>query len=573
MKNLTFALFIAAAICLGGCATGIKLDRTVTSQKGVVVCVDDLAAHVGARILSRGGNAVDAAVAVGFALAVTYPQAGNLGGGGFMVIRLPDGKLTSIDYREKAPRASTPGMFLNRDGTVDEEKRDLGFLCSGVPGTVAGLYLAHRRYGRIPWRELVQPAVDLAGKGFRVDADLAAAFEKHWDKLKRFETTLRAYGSRGAPPGADDILVQPDLTATLIRIRDSGMGEFYRGKTASELVRAVAEGGGIMTAVDLASYRAVERKPVTGDYRGFTIVGMPLPSSGGTVLIEMLNVLSGFDLESKDDGQRLHIMAETMRRAFRDRAFHLGDADFVSPPLRKLLSREHAAALRSGIDLARAGSSKDLAAGLVIHEADAGSEKAEGKRETTHFSVMDGEGAMVANTYTLEQTFGCKAVAGSTGVLMNNEMHDFNIRPGRTADNGMIGTPPNLIAPEKRMLSSMCPVIVLREGEPFAVLGSPGGRTIINTVLQVLVNLVDLGLAPEEAVSAPRIHHQWFPDRIYVEKALPRAIRKSLEKRGHRLKEKEYQGDCHIIFIDPETGEMTGVADRRIDGCAAGLRP
>jgi gamma-glutamyltranspeptidase / glutathione hydrolase len=573
-------VLLFSTLIMTGCASGVVVKRSLAADKGVVVCVDSYAARVGAAVLAQGGNAVDAAVAVGFALAVTYPQAGNLGGGGFMVIRCADGGTTCFDYREKAPGAAHPDMFLNEDGTINKEKRDLGFLCAGVPGTVAGLELAHRRFGSLPWRRLVDPAHALAAEGFTVDADLAAALRKHAKKLTTFAGTAETFfDSEGNAPEEGDRLVQPRLAATLALIREAGSAGFYRGKTAEAMIDAVREGGGIMTIDDLAGYEAKERTPVTGSYRGFTIVGMPLPSSGGTALIEMLNVLSGFDLSAMERAERLHIMAETMRHVFRDRAMHMGDADFITAPVDFLLSRERADQIRSALDRRRAVESRSLAGNVTIRKAprnETGGKNAKekaksvGSRQTTHFSIIDAAGNMVSNTYTLEQTFGCKAVAGKTGVLLNNEMHDFNVRPGWTADDGSIGTPPNLIAPQKRMLSSMCPVVVLRDGNPFAVVGSPGGRTIINTVLQVIVNLIDLGLPPEEAVAAPRIHHQWFPDRIYVEKKMPDATAALLKERGHAIKRTSYQGDCHLIAVDPETGAMKGVADRRIDGFAAG---
>jgi len=589
------AISVVVLLLFAGCVSPVVVDRTVTSNRGMVVCVDDLAAEVGARVLAAGGNAIDAAVAVGFTLAVTHPQAGNLGGGGFMVIRLGDGTTTTIDYREKAPKASTPGMFLDREGAVDKKKRDLGFLCAGIPGTPAGLELAHRRYGRLPWRILVEPARALAEEGFDVDDDLASALKRHAKKLCLFESTRHCFfDDEGNPPEPGDRLEQPLLAGTLFEIQQKGAAGFYQGRTAKDLIAAVEAGGGIMTLDDLASYNAVERKPVTGAYRSFTVVGMPLPSSGGTILIEMLNILSRFDFNTIDGATRHHLLAESMRLAFRDRALYLGDADFVDAPCDRLLSADHARALGAAIDLERAAKSHTLSGDLTIHTAPAdkgetrsagainqpGGGKSgaadgldhEGRKETTHFSIIDGEGNMVSNTYTLEQTFGCKAVAGSTGVLLNNEMHDFNVRPGWTADDGTIGTAPNLIAPEKRPLSSMCPIVLLDNGRPMAVIGSPGGRTIINTVLQVLTNLVDLGLSPAEAVAAPRIHHQWFPDRLCVEKNLPRAIREELEARGHTIKERDIQGDCHIIVVDPRSGEMTGVADRRIDGWAAAPR-
>jgi len=571
-----FSVIIASLLLAMSCASPLTIDRTVSSRYGVAVCVDDLAVRVGASILANGGNAVDAAVAMGFALAVTHPQAGNLGGGGFMVIRLPDSRCTCIDYRERAPAASTTTMFLAADGTIDTTQRDLGFLATATPGTVAGLELAHRRYGRLPWRILVEPAIELARAGFTVDDDLARSLAKHGDDLARFPTTKKIFfdASTGRPLAQGDRLVQPDLAATLTSIRDRGSAGLYRGTVAEELIRSIQTGGGIMTLDDLASYRALEKEPLMGFFRGHTIVAMPLPSSGGTVLIEILNMLSAYDLKALDRAERLHIMAEAMRRAFRDRALFLGDDEFVPVPVNSLLTPERAAELIDTIDPDRATDSQVLARDMTIHASEL-SEQNENEpafpTQTTHFAVMDHAGIMVSNTYTLEQTFGCKAVAGATGMLMNNEMGDFNLRPGWTADDGKIGTSPNIIAPRKRMLSSMCPVILLRQGKPCAILGSPGGRTIINTVLQVLVNLVVLELPPEEAVAAPRIHHQWFPDRITLEKKLDGAIKQELQARGHRIKEIERQGDAHLIVVDELSGVMTGVADRRIDGFAAGL--
>ncbi len=575
--NGKWILLLAAVIVTAGCTTSDLTDRTVTSKRGAVVCVDHLAAEVGAQILEQGGNAVDAAVAMGFALAVTHPQAGNIGGGGFMMIRTADNAATCIDYREKAPEAAEPTMFLKEDGKVDKFKKENGFLMAGVPGTPAGLHLAHERFGRLPWSALVEPAVRLAEEGFCVDADLAAAFERHEKKLSRYQSTKAAYfGSSGRPLVEGERLVQHDLAAVLARIRDRGPDGFYKGETAEELIRAVQEGGGIMSLRDLAGYSARERTPVEGSYRGVTIIGPPPPSSGGTILIEMLNIVSGIDLEKVSHGERLHYLAEAMRRAYRDRALHLGDIDFVSVPMEHLHSLGRAHALLWDIERSRAGTSRGLSFSQAVQkvekEEDESDRTDEVTRQTTHFSVMDGEGNVVSNTTTLEQTFGGKAVAGSTGILLNNEMGDFNSRPGWTDDGGAIGTASNLIAPGKRMLSSMCPVILLRDKEPLAVLGSPGGRSIINTVLQVIINLVELELPPVEAVAAPRIHHQWFPDRISVEKSLPEQVRNILENLGHDLKESRYQGDCHLIVVDPVTKEITGVADRRIDGWAAAPR-
>jgi gamma-glutamyltranspeptidase/glutathione hydrolase len=526
-------------------------------------------------------------VATAFALAVTHPQAGNLGGGGFMVIRTPEGEVSTIDYRERAPMAATPDMFLKPDGTVDEDKIRCGFLASGVPGTVAGLCLAHERFGRLPWRDLLEPACRLAEQGFEVDEDLARAFRKHRDRLARCPDTVRTYfRGDGTPPGVGDRLVQPNLAKTLYAIRMEKRDGFYRGATAKELVRAVREGGGILTERDLRNYVARERVPIRFKYRDVEVLAMGLPSSGGVVLRLMLYMLEGYDLKNMEEGKRAHLLVEVMRRAYCDRARYLGDGDFVKAPLARLGSRDYAEALAKGIDLFRATDSHSLDGDLTVHPAPDGGDSGDeteaqdrGTGQTTHFCTADGDGWVVSNTYTLEESFGGKAVAGETGVLMNNEMGDFNRRPGFTCEDGGIGTEPNLIEPGKRMLSSMCPVILLREGKPFAAFGSPGGRTIINTVLQVIVNLVDLDMSMEEAVRAPRLHHQWFPDRVKVEKSMSERILKALVERGHRLKETDFIGDCHALYFyrfgkalgNLADTRIRGVADRRIDGAAAGF--
>jgi gamma-glutamyltranspeptidase/glutathione hydrolase len=494
-----------------------------------------------------------------------------------MVIRTADREITTIDYRERAPAASRPDMFLKPDGTVNRELVDSGFLASGVPGTVAGLYLAQTRYGRLKWEDTVKPAIHLAEKGFRVDFDLANAFRKAEKKLCKHPATVKAFfgpGNRVREVG--DLLVQPDLAETLKYIRDGGRMGFYGGAVANELVRAIQEGGGIMSQRDLETYTARERKPLRCRYRDVDVLTMGLPSSGGVVLTLMLNMLGGYDLKSMDEGTRAHLLAEVMRRAFKDRALYLGDTTFTSPPLDRLLSVDYAKSLQSGISLVSTTASAALTPDLEIHPSEKSvEEKADndlGGGQTTHFCVADGAGNVVSNTYTLEQNFGCKAVAGKTGILMNNEMGDFNLRPGWTSEDGAIGTEPNLIGPGKRMLSSMTPVIVLKQGEPYAAFGSPGGRTIINTVLQVLVNLVDLKMTPEAAVKAPRLHHQWFPDKVYVEKTMPWSVTESLKEKGHVLKIKESQGDCHtLFFVSNELGvTIRGIADTRIDGAAAG---
>lgn len=574
------AWILMLALLCSACISPVETGPVVESSKGVVVCVDNYAAKVGTDILARGGNAVDAAVAMGFALAVTHPQAGNLGGGGFMVIRLDDGRLATIDYRERAPSASTADMFLKEDGTIDRDARKFGFKACGVPGTVAGLYYAHRQYGgNLEWYDVLEPARKLAEEGIKVDFDLYNAFRKAKDDLERFPSTVDVYfRANGEILARNEWLLQPDLAATLELIQNGGEDGFYEGPVAEELIRAIQEGGGIMTKGDLRTYRCRERDPLTWTYRDVQIVGMGLPSSGGVVLQQMLNILSGYDLKSMSEGDRAHLLVETMRRAYCDRAIYLGDPDFTVVPLELLLSPDRASEHRATIDLTQKTSSHDLDHGLLVRpenveETTAAPEKSPASGQTTHFCVADSQGNIVSNTYTLERTFGCMGVAGSTGVLMNNEMKDFNPRPGWTDEDGNIGTEPNQIAPGKRMLSSMCPVILLKDGQPFAALGSPGGRSITNTVLQVIVNTVDLEMDPEDAIKAPRMHHQWFPDRIYVEKTLPWDVKETLKSYGHILKEVDRLGDCHALFASEWTigDSITAVADKRIDGCASGL--
>ncbi len=573
-----------ALVCFfPGCIAVVETGHEIESRRGIVVCVDSIASKVGADVLKDGGNAVDAAVATAYTLAVTHPQAGNLGGGGFMLIWMEDeAKLTAIDFRERAPALSRADMFLKPDGTVDKDRVRYGFLASGIPGTVAGTYLAHEKYGSLDWYDLMEPACCLAEQGFDVGYDLWSSFRKAEKGLRRFDSSVKAYfGPEGKLLNAGDRLVQPDLGHTLRMIQFGGRDAFYTGEVARELVRAVRLGGGIMNLRDLDSYHAKEVKPLKWEYGDVRVAAMGLPSSGGVVLRLMLNILSGFNLEELDEGERAHLLAETMRVAYKDRAVLLGDPDFTQIPLAELFSSEYATRLRSGINLSAAAPSRSIAPnGLTIHEEEeVDSSEDAGTGQTTHFCVVDRKGNIVSCTYTLERSFGCKAVAGSTGVLLNNEMGDFNLRPGWTDEKGAIGTDPNIIQPGKRMLSSMCPVILFRNNRPFAAFGSPGGRSIINTVLQVIINKVDLGMSLKEAVRAPRIHHQWFPDRVCVEKSVPTDIREFLKERGHDLKEVDYQGDCHAISIrllstrpaDSWKFLLQGVADDRIDGCAAGF--
>lgn len=546
-----------------------SIDRLVINPSnvrgGLVVSVDPEASRIGASILARGGNAVDAAVATAFALAVTFPEAGNIGGGGFMLVRLAKtGECFGVDYRETAPKRATPDMFLDADGNIDERKVNIGWLVVGVPGTPRGLWTAHQEWGRLPWRDLVSPAVQLAQEGFQVNPATAAGLKSQEKIFRAMGEPGRVYlDAAGHAPTAGSVLKLPELATSLRRIMEHGANGFYEGPTADLLDAAMEANGGLVSKEDLRDYRAVLRPPVRGSYRGHEILSMSPPSSGGVVLLEMLGMLEGFDLGGAAPGhpRTLHLLAEAMKRAYYDRAKYLADPDFVSLPLAKLLSTEHAARWRASMG-ERATPSHAFGADILT-----GTENA----ETTHFSVVDAEGNLVANTYTLEGNFGAKVIAPGTGFLLNNEMHDFNVKPGTTNASGLIGTPPNCIAPGKRMLSSQTPTLVLKDGEPFLVLGSPGGRTIINTVLQVILNVIDHEMDIQAAIDAPRIHHAWQPDLVAVEPSIPEETRDALERMGHTVKVGGKQGDCHAILIDPATGERRPGIDRRRLGGAVGV--
>jgi gamma-glutamyltranspeptidase/glutathione hydrolase len=535
---------------------------TAEGRQGMVVSVSGIASAVGRDVLRAGGNAVDAAVATSFALAVTWPEAGNLGGGGFMLVYPPGGREPAVvDYRETAPAAATRDMFAG-------PKPASSYLMVGTPGTVRGLYLAHQRYGKRPWKSLVEPAVRLADEGFAVNVELARSLN---GVLKKYGTEFpelrRVYGKGdGAPWREGDRLVQKDLAGTLRRIADGGADGFYKGPTAERIAAEMKSGGGLITAADLAAYEAKVRAPVHTTYRGYDVYGPPPPSSGGTALVEMLNVLEPFELRNHGRWslQTLHLMAEAMRRAYCDRARYLGDPAFVKVPA-FLTTRAHAARLAKGIDPARATLSAELAGDIPL--------SGEGS-ETTHFSVVDKDGMAVSTTTTLEDGFGGRIVVRGAGFLLNNEMGDFNPRPGVTTRGGLIGTPANQVAPGKRMLSSMTPVVVARDGKAVLVTGSPGGRTIMNTVLCVVLNVLEFDMPVREAVDAPRVHHQWLPDVLHAEPALHKDhadALAALRKMGHHVAAKPVQqGDAHTIQVDPRTGVRTGAADPRRGGRAVG---
>jgi len=526
-----------------------------------VVSVDPIASGVGIDILKKGGNAIDAAVATAFALAVTWPPAGNLGGGGYMLISLKNGGVTGIDYREKAPEKATPRMFLNDRGEVDAKKSGVGYLVIGVPGTVKGLWEASRRHGKLDWKTLVKPALTLAREGFVVDEVLARSLRSQASEMDAFPEFGRVFRKAdGNYYQAGETLRQPDLARTLQLIHDLGPNGFYRGEVAKKFVDDVQANGGIITLKDLADYEAKMRRPLHGTYRGYEIVGMPPSSSGGTTVIQMLNVLESYDLGSMDrrDASTIHLLAETMRAGFYARAQYLGDTDFVRVDLPRLISKRFAETLRAHVNPQRATSSVSLGKNIIT--------RGEGEN-TTHFSVVDAEGNAVSNTYTLEDYYGSRVIPKGTGFLLNNEMHDFNLNPGVTDTRGLIGTNPNLIQPGKRMLSSMAPTIVLKDRNPFLVTGSPGGRTIINTVLQVIVNVIDFKMDAQEAVDEPRIHHQWLPDAIALERPLE-PMTPSLRAMGNQTRIVSTQGDAHSILI--KNGKKYAGVDHRTRGGAAG---
>lgn len=529
-------------------------SEPVRASQAMVVSANALASQVGVEVMRAGGNAVDAAVATAFALAVVHPTAGNIGGGGFMVIRFPDGTATTIDFREKAPLAAHPRMFLDQHGRYSPERHRNSHLAVGVPGTVAGLSMAHRKYGRASWAELVDPAVRLAEDGFALSEALARSFRSVLRSMERYPASLAVFSKNGVPFEAGEVWRQPDLARTLRRIRDHRETDFYAGETARLLVEEMERGGGLITMEDLARYEAVERPPIVGNFRGYEIVSMGPPSSGGIALIQMLNILEGFLLTYGHNHPRtVHLMVEAMRRAYRDRARYLADADHYPVPLEQLVDKIYCAALRREIDPDRASPSSPQDVRVPDESP-----------ETTHFSVVDSEGMAVAVTYTLEAGYGSKIVVPGAGFLLNNEMGDFNPAPGMTDEEGNIGSEPNLARPGQRMLSSMTPTIVAWQGKLVAVTGSPGGRTIINTVLQVILNLVDHRMNVQEAVNARRFHHQWLPDLIQGEEGAftPETVA-ALEAMGHRVRMRGTQGRAHTIMIDPVSGERLGAPDYR----------
>ena len=551
-------------LCGTACAQQNRPDAApYRAKNGMVVSQDLHASEVGRAVLQGGGNAVDAAVATAFALAVTHPAAGNIGGGGFMVVMLEDGTATTFDFRERAPAASRPDMFLDEKGEYDRTRHHFSHLAVGVPGSVAGLYLAHQRLGKLPWKDLVEPAVRLAAKGFRLSPGLAAELAGRLKQFRKYPATLAQFSKEGDPYRAGDLLVQGELAETLGRIRDRGAAGFYSGKTAELLAAEMRRGGGLINMADLRDYKPVEREPVRGTFRGFDLISMPPPSSGGVALVEMLNLLeeTGIQTAAFRSPGEVHLLAEAMRRAYADRARHLADADFVEVPVERLTSKSYARTLAATIDPRKASSSSPTTFTWPAQGS-----------ETTHLSVVDSRKMSVALTTTLEYSYGSRIVVPGAGFLLNNEMGDFNPRAGLTTEKGLIGTKPNLVAPGKRMLSSMSPTIVAKAGRPVLVLGSPGGRTIINTVLGIIINHLVHGLPIQDAVDAPRLHHQWLPDKLLVEAgALSASTRAALEKMGHLVEQRSgKQGSAMAITVRRDGTLEAGCDRRRPDSAAAG---
>lgn len=563
-----WVLCLAIALATGGVPEAAN-TRTVhcdRSDAGMVVSDSEVASLIGRDMLARGGTAVDAAVATAFALAVSWPDAGNIGGGGFMIVRPGNGQdPVCIDYRETAPRSMSERSFSEEDTTYTQK-------AVGVPGTVRGLAKAHARFGKLPWKEVVMPSAQLASQGVPVTEPLAESLNgvltrEAVQSDDKYAELRRVYGK---PDGhaweKGDRLVLPDLARTLTEIAENGPDAFYSGKIADLLVEEMQRGDGQITLEDLRTYQAKLRPAMKGTYRGYTIIGAPPPSSGGTCIIEALNILEHFDLSGRDryDPLNVHLMAEALRRAFADRARHLGDPDFVDIP-DHLTSKAYATKLAGGIDLRFATKSETLAPEIEL---------AEESPDTTHFSVVDGAGMAVSNTYTLEASWGSRIVVRNGGFVLNNEMGDFNWFPGQTNREGRIGTAANLVAPGKRMLSSQTPTIVEKDGRVVLVTGSPGGRTIISTVLCIIVNTLDFGMDLSDAVAAPRLHHQWFPDRLNLEAmfVMPHyRLNGPIRRKRHKVVDRAVQGSAHSIALDPKTGDWIGVSDYRRGGRPAAV--
>ena len=546
--------------------------RPVHAPHAIVVSVHELASRAGVEIMQSGGNAVDAAVATGFALAVVHPQAGNLGGGGFLLLRQAGGEVHFIDFREKAPAAATENMYLDAQGNVIKDLSVIGYKSIGVPGSVAGLVYAEKKYGKLSLEKVIAPAIKLAREGFPLAWEDAEDLKD--EDLAKFTESKRIFQRDGNFYKPGETLKQPELARTLERIAKNP-DDFYHGAMARELAAAVQKGGGLVTAGDFAHYEVKEREPIHGTYRGYDIISAPPPSSGGVALVEILNILEGYDLAQfgNRSAQAIHLTSEAFRRAFYDRADFLGDPDFATIPVPQLIDKKYAAAWRDSIDPNHASVSKDLKR-PPFHElervAHLSRRAIRESENTTHYSVVDSEGNAVAVTTTLNDSFGSRVTADGLGFLLNDEMDDFAAKQGVPNVYGLIQGPANAIGPGKRPLSSMTPTIVLKDSKLFLVLGSPGGSTIITTVANILIGVVDFSLDIQEAVNAPRFHHQWLPDEIHVEDRLSPDTMNLLRAKGHQLVVEHFWGDGECIMVDPKTGERLGSSDGRNNGKAVG---
>jgi gamma-glutamyltranspeptidase/glutathione hydrolase len=548
--------------CLLLTSSLLDARQPVRAKHGMVVSREKHATDAGEAVLESGGNAIDAAVAVAFTLAVTHPSAGNLGGGGFMLIRFADGKSTFLDFRERGPAAATHDMYLGPDGHPTKDSQ-LGYRASGIPGTVKGMAYAHEHWGKKPWKQLLNPAIELASKGFPVSWALSQSLQSRGtsEKLAMFPDSNRIFLRSGKPFEPGDLLIQTDLARTLKRIRDVGAKDFYEGETARLLAADMKAHGGIITLDDLKNYKAIERTPLTGKYRGYDILTSPPPSSGGIGILQMLGVLEGTEYYKAGAGSaaELHMLAETMRRYFADRSEHLGDPDFFKVPISTLLNPRYITSLRESIDPNHATPSAQIKpVSLSAYES----------LETTHFSIVDAQGNAVSMTYTLNGGFGSGVTAEKLGFLLNNEMDDFAPKPGEANMFGLLQGEANSVAPRKTPLSSMVPTIVTKDGKLFLVLGSPGGPTIINSVLQTILNTIDFHMNAQEAVDQPRIHHQWMPDEIRMERAFSPDTIDILKAKGHKISVIGSIGEVAAILFDGKW--LQGAPDGRVEATAKG---
>lgn len=563
MKNSIALKFLSFA--LTGCLLfpPSYAHEPVYARKGMVVAQEPLAADVGVAVLKSGGNAVDAAVAVGFALAVTYPYAGNLGGGGFMLIRMADGRTTFIDFREKAPRKATHDMYLDASGNATKDSV-LGWRAPGVPGTVRGLELALKKYGTKPWAELLQPAVHLASSGFPISYPQMRSFKASADGLSQFPESKRIFLKDGAFYDWNENFQQPELARTLERIARHGAKEFYEGETAHILAHEMEKSGGLITLDDLREYQAVERKPLEGDYHGYHVITSPPPSSGGVGILQMLGMLDGTGYEKSRAGSATgyHYLAEVMRRYYADRNEYLGDPDFVKDPITAMLDPAYIRGRRDSIDPVNATPSDQIRPGLPAGAAEGS--------DTTHYSIADEQGNVIAVTYTLNAGYGSKVTVPGLGFLLNDEMDDFAAKPGTPNMFGLVQGEANSIAPGHRPLSSMAPTIVLKDGKPFLVLGAPGGSMIITAVLQVMLNVMDFGMNVQDAIDFPRVHHQWKPDTLGIERGVSPDTIALLKKAGYSIEEAKPIVIARVEAILLGEGWLQGGHDERGNGKAVG---